>query len=51
MGVRCEVRIDKSVRGSLFGITRMPNSDPEGRIFLTAPNNRDTRFFIISYAK
>ena len=34
----CEVRIEKCVRGSLFGITRlwrvMPNSDPEGRIFL-----------------
>ena len=35
----CEVRIEKSVRGSLFGITRlfrvMPNSDPEERIFLS----------------
>ena len=33
----CEVRIEKSARGSLFGITKlcqvMPNSDPEGQIF------------------
>ena len=46
----CEVRIEKSVRGSLFGITRlcrvMPNSDPEGRIFLSAPNNQDRFFFL-----
>ena len=37
--------MEKSVRGSLFGITRLcrviPNSDPEGRIFLSAPNNHD----------
>ena len=30
--------------GSLFGITR-PNSDPEGQIFLSAPNNYDGYFF------
>ena len=46
----CEVRIEKSVIGSLFGITRlcrdMPNSDPEGRIFLFAPNNHDRFFFL-----
>ena len=46
----CEVWIEKSVRGSLFGITRlcqvMPNSDPEGRIFLSAPNNHDRFFFL-----
>ena len=45
----CEVRIEKSVPGSLFGITRlwrmMPNSDPEGQIFLSAPNNHDRFFF------
>ena len=33
----CEVQIEKSARGSLFGITKlwrvMLNSDPEGRIF------------------
>ena len=42
--------IEKSVRGSLFGIKRlcrvMPNSDPEERIFLSAPNNRDRFFFL-----
>ena len=45
----CEVRREKSIRGSLFGITRlcqmMPNSDPEGRIFLSTPNTHD-RFFL-----
>ena len=41
----CEVRIVKFVRGSQFGQSLvMPNSDPEGRIFLSAPNNHD-RFF------
>ena len=44
------MRIEKSVRGSLFGITRlcrvMPNSDPEGLIFLSAPNNPDRFFFL-----
>ena len=44
-----EVRIEKSVRESLFGITRlcrvMFNSNPEGRIFLSAPNNYDRFFF------
>ena len=46
----CEVRIEKSVRGSLFGIRRlcrvMLNSDPEGRIFLSALNNHDRFFFL-----
>ena len=46
----CEVRIRKSVRGSLFGITRlcrvMLNSDPEGRIVLSAPNTHDRFFFL-----
>ena len=45
----CEVRIEKSFWGSLFGITRlcqvMPNSDSEGQIFLSAPNNHDRFFF------
>ena len=49
----CEVRIEKSVRGSLFGITRlcrvMPNSDPEGPIFLSAPNNHDRFFFLRTF--
>ena len=44
------MQIEKSVRGSLFGITRlcrvMLNSDPEGRIFLSAPNNHDRFFFL-----
>ena len=43
-----EVWIEKSVQGSMFGITRlcrvMPNSHPEGQIFKSAPNNHD-RFF------
>ena len=46
-------RIEKSVRGSLFGITRlcrvMPNSDPEGRIFLSVPNNHDRFFFLHTF--
>ena len=46
----CEVRIEKSVRWSLFGITRlcrvMPNSDHEGRRFLSVPNNHDKFFFL-----
>ena len=45
-----EVRIEKSVRGSLFGIMRlcrvMLNSDPGGRIFLSASNNYDRFFFL-----
>ena len=49
----CEVRIEKSARGSLIGITRfrrvMPNSDPEGRIFLYAPNNHDRFFFLHTF--
>ena len=48
--IRGTVRIEKSVRGSLFGFTRlcwvMPNSDPEGRIFLSAPNNHDKILFL-----
>ena len=44
------MRKEKSIRGSLFAIKRlcqvMPNSDPEGHIFLSAPNNHD-RFFIL----
>ena len=46
----CEVRIEQSVRDSLFCITRlcrvMPNSDPDWRIFLSAPNNHDRLFFV-----
>ena len=46
----CEVRIETLVRGSLFVITRlcrvMPSSDPEGRIFLSAPKNHDRFFFL-----
>ena len=49
----CEVRIEKSARGSLFGITKlrrvMPNSDPEGRIFQYAPNNHDRFFFLHTF--
>ena len=35
--------VEKQVRGSLFGITW--HSDPEGRIFLSTPNNHDRFFF------
>ena len=46
----CEVRIEKSVQGSLFGIMRlcqvMPDSDPEGGIFLSTSNNHDRFFFL-----
>ena len=49
----CEVLVEKYVRGSLLGITRlcqvMPNSDPEGRIFLSAPNNHDRLFFLHTF--
>ena len=49
----CEMRIETSVRGSLFGITRlyqvMPNSDPEWRIFLSAPNNHDGFSFLHTF--
>ena len=49
----CEVRIENSARGSLFGITRlcrvMPNSDPEGQSFLYAPNNHDRFFFLHTF--
>ena len=49
----CEVRIEKSVRGSLFGITMfcwvMLNSDLEGPIFLSAPNNHDRFFFLHTF--
>ena len=48
-----EMRIEQSVRGSLFGITRlcqvMPNSDPEGWNFLSAPNNHDRFFFLHTF--
>ena len=47
------MQIEKSGRGSLFGITRlcrvMPNSDPEGRVFLFAPNNHDRFFFLHTF--
>ena len=50
---RCEVWTEKSFRGSLFCITRlcpvMPYSDPEGRIFLSAPNNHDRFFFLHTF--
>ena len=49
----CEVRTEKAVRGSLFDITRfcrvMPNSDPQGRIFLSVPNNHDRFFFLHTF--
>ena len=45
-----EVQVEKNVRRSLFGITRlcpvMPDSDPEGQTFLCAPNNHDRFFFL-----
>ena len=47
------MRIEKPVLGSLFGIMRlrrvMPNSDPEGRMFLSAPNNYDRLFFLHTF--
>ena len=49
----CEVRIEKSVRGSLFGITRlcwvMPNSDPEGQSFLSPLNNHGRFLFLHTF--
>ena len=40
-------------RGSLFGIMRLrrvrPNSDPEGRMFLSAPNNHDGFFLLHTF--
>ena len=37
----------------MFGIMKlggvMPNSDPEGRIFLSAPNNHDRFFFLYTF--
>ena len=49
----CDVRKGESVRGSLFGITRlcrvMPNSDPEGRSFLSVPSNYDRFFFLHTF--
>ena len=46
----CEVQIENSVRGSLFGITRLcrvkPDSDPKGRTFLSAPNTHERFFFL-----
>ena len=48
-----EVRIEKSVRVSLIGVTKlrrvMPNSDPEGRIFLSAPNSHYRYFFLHTF--
>ena len=45
--------LEKSVQGSLFGITRLcrvkPNSDPEGWIFQSAPNNHDRFFFLHTF--
>ena len=44
------MKIEISVPGSLFGIMRlcrvMTKSDPEGRIFLSVPNNNDRLFFL-----
>ena len=45
----CEMRIEKSVRGSLLGIT-MPNSDPEGWNFLSTPINQDIFFFLHTFS-
>ena len=49
----CEVQIEKSIRGSLFVITRlcwvMPNSDLEGWIFLSSQNNPDRFFFLHTF--
>ena len=51
----CEVLIETSVRVSLFGTTRLcremqnSTSDPEGRIFLSAPNNHDIFFFLHTF--
>ena len=39
----------ESVRGSLFGSLLMPNSDPEGQTFLSAPNNHDRFFFLHTF--
>ena len=48
-----EVQKENFVRGSLFGITRLCrvklNSDPKGRIFLSAPNNYDKFFFLHTF--
>ena len=38
----CEVQIEKSIQV-------MPNSDPEGRIFLSALNNHDRFFFLHTF--
>ena len=44
---------EKSIQGSLFGITRlcwmMPNSDPEGWMFLSVPNSHDRFFFLHTF--
>ena len=46
----CEERTENYIRGSLFGIARLcwvvSNSDPEGQIFLPAPNSHDRFFFL-----
>ena len=47
------MRIEKSVWGSLYGITRLcrviSNTDPERRIFLSAPGNHDRYFFLLTF--
>ena len=47
------MQIKKSIRGSLFGFTRlyrvMPNSHPEGQILLSATNNHDRFFFMHTF--
>ena len=45
----CGADRKKSTRGPLFGITSlvMPNSDPEGRIFRSAPKTKHDRFFFL----
>ena len=47
------MQTEKSVWGSLFGITRlcrvMPNSDSEGWIFIFAPNKRYRFFFLHTF--
>ena len=47
------MRIEKSFRGSLFAIMKlcrvMPNTEPEGQIFLSAPNNHARFFFLHTF--
>ena len=45
----CEVWIEKSIRGSLFGLV-MPNSEPEMTdFFLSAHNSHDIFFFLHTF--